>query len=266
MRTSILSNSLSLLIAALIMGGCAGTPKNPDDPFEGWNRGAQTFNDNLDKYIMEPIAKGYRWITPNFVDRGITNFFSNIDDIGVTINDFLQFKLAQSGLDVSRFLINTTAGVGGFVDVAAMIDLDKHEEDFDQTLGVWGVPSGPYLVIPFLGPSSPRGVVGLAGDALMDPLTYAFLPSEAVYGAVSTGLNVVDGIDKRADLLEAEDIASEAAIDRYDYFKNAYLQHREFLLYDGNVPDKNGEFDIDEEEFDENGNVPAEPSEPAEPK
>jgi phospholipid-binding lipoprotein MlaA len=257
MRTSILSKSPAIFLAALLLGGCAGTPKSPDDPFEGWNRGAQTFNDNLDEYVMEPLAEGYRWITPAFVDRGISNFFSNIDDIGVSLNNFMQLKFAQGGMDTGRFLINTTAGIGGFFDVATMIDLPKHEEDFDQTLGIWGMPAGPYLVIPFLGPSSPRGVVGLAGDALMDPLTYAFLPSESIYSAISAGLNATDGIDRRADLLEAEDIASEAAIDRYDYFKNAYLQHREFLLHDGNVPEKDGEFEL-EEDIDENGGAPEE--------
>lgn len=257
MRTSILYNSLATLLAALLLGGCAGNPKNPDDPFEGWNRSAQKFNDNLDEYVMKPVAKGYRWITPNFVDRGITNFFDNIGDIGVTINGLLQFKLAQGGSDTGRFLINTTAGLGGFFDVATMIGLEKHDEDFDQTLGVWGLPMGPYIVLPFIGPSSPRGMGGLVGDALMNPLTYAFLPSEGIYSAVSAGLSATDAIDTRADLLEAVDIASEAAIDRYDYFKNAYLQHREFLLYDGNVPEKNGQYDLDLY-FDENSDAPAE--------
>jgi phospholipid-binding lipoprotein MlaA len=257
MKTSILSNLLTLSFAALLLGGCAGTPKNPDDPFEGWNRGAQKFNDKLDDYIMKPLAKGYRWITPDFVDRGITNFFNNLDDIGVSINDFLQFKFAQSGKDAGRFLINTTAGVVGFVDVAAMLNLTKHEEDFDQTLGVWGVPSGPYLVLPFLGPSSPRGVVGLAGDALMDPLAYTiFLPSQAIYTGISVGLAATDGIDTRADNLEGERIASEAAIDRYDYFKNAYLQHREFLQYDGKVPEKDLEYEEMEEDIE---NIDEEP-------
>ncbi|MGR8933248.1 MAG: MlaA family lipoprotein [Gammaproteobacteria bacterium] len=252
MRASILFNSLVTLLAALLLGGCAGNPKNPDDPFEGWNRGAQKFNDNLDEYVMKPVAKGYRWITPNFVDRGITNFFDNLGDIGVTINDFLQFKLVQGSSDAGRFLVNTIAGLGGLFDVATMIDLEKHDEDFDQTLGVWGVPMGPYIVLPFIGPSSPRGMGGLVGDALANPLTYTILlPSQAVYTAASAGLAVTDGIDTRADMLEAVDIASEAAIDRYDYFKNAYLQHREFLLYDGNVPEHNGQYELEEDFFEE---------------
>lgn len=252
MRASFLSHSLLTFITVLLLGGCAGTPKNPDDPFEGWNRGAQKFNDHLDDYIMKPLAKGYRWITPSFVDRGITNFFNNLGDIGVSLNDLLQFKLAQGGMDTGRFLLNTTAGVGGFIDVAAMLDMPKHEEDFDQTLGVWGLPSGPYIVLPFIGPSSPRGMAGLAGDAMMSPLTYAFLPSEAIYSAISTGLTVTRAIDARADVLEGEKVASEAALDRYDYFKNAYLQRREFLLHDGNVPERDLEYEEMEKEFEEN--------------
>ncbi len=133
----------------------------------------QSFNDGVDDYVMKPVAKGYRWVTPNFVDQGVTNFFSNIDDIGVCANDALQGKFAQSGADGARFLVNTTAGVAGLVDVGTMIGLAKHNEDFDQTLGYWGVPTGPYLVLPFFGPSSPRGVFGLVGDAAMNPFTYA---------------------------------------------------------------------------------------------
>lgn len=250
MRTSILSNSLATLSAILMLTGCAGNPKNLDDPYEGWNRGAQKFNDNLDEYVMKPVAKGYRWITPEFVDRGITNFFNNLGDIGVSINDFLQLKFEQGGMDTGRFLVNTTVGVAGFVDVAEKIGLPKHDEDFDQTLAVWGTPMGPYIVLPFIGPSSPRGMGGLAGDALMNPLTYSFLPSEAIYSAISVGLSATDAIDTRADLLEEVDIASEAAVDRYDYFKNAYLQHREFLIHDGNVPEEENEYDLDED-FDE---------------
>ena len=109
---------------------------------------------------------------PSFAGRGVTNFFSNINDIGVTINDLLQFKVAQTGVDGSRFIVITIAGIGGLIDVADMIDLPKHNEDFDQTLGVWGIPTGPYLVLPFFGPSSPRGIGGMIGDAAMNPISY----------------------------------------------------------------------------------------------
>jgi phospholipid-binding lipoprotein MlaA len=230
------------LTFSLFLTGCATTP-NDSDPLGGWNRGVQSFNDKFDDYAMKPIAKGYRWIMPEFADQGVSNFFSNINDIAVTINDLLQFKLAQTGMDGSRFLVNTTAGIGGLFDVAAMIDLPKHHEDFDQTLGVWGVPTGPYLVLPFLGPSSPRGVAGLIGDAAANPATYvgfgAFPGLEnAVETAISAGTNALNFIDKRSDNLATERVVSEAAsVDRYEFIKNAYFQRRNYLVNDGNLPE-----------------------------
>ncbi|PKM13551.1 MAG: ABC transporter [Gammaproteobacteria bacterium HGW-Gammaproteobacteria-3] len=232
---------LAGLLVAVALSGCAGTSQtvyDARDPWQGWNRDVQSFNDGLDDYVMKPVAKGYQWVTPSFVDRGVTNFFSNIDDIGVTINDLLQFKLAQTGSDGARFLVNTTAGVAGLFDVATLIDLPKHNEDFDQTLGVWGVPMGPYLVLPFFGPSSPRGVGGLVGDVAMNPITY--INSLAITG----GLFTLNAADERADNLTTEKIATEAAVDRYDFFKNAYLQQRRFLVLDGNVPEEEEEIDL----------------------
>ncbi|MCX7103270.1 MAG: VacJ family lipoprotein [Methylobacter sp.] len=219
------------LVLLASLGGCATTGKDPQDPLEGWNRGTQTFNDNLDTYAMKPIAEGYRWIMPAFADRGVTNFFSNIKDIGVTINDLLQFKVSQTGQDGARFLVNTTAGVGGLVDVAEMIDLPKHNEDFDQTMGVWGIPTGPYLVLPFFGPSSPRGVGGLIGDAAMNPISYVDS------GIITGSLFALNAFDRRADNLGTEKIATEASIDRYSFFKSAYFQQRDYLVHDGNMPE-----------------------------
>ena len=232
-------------ILTIMLQACASMPNSAvNDPWEDWNRDVQAFNDHLDDYVMKPVAEAYRWITPDFVDRGITNFFSNIDDVGVVINDFLQVKFEQGGMDTGRFLVNTTAGVGGFVDVASMIDLPKHNEDFDQTLGVWGVPMGPYMVLPIFGPSSPRGIMGLIGDALLNPLTYFGFISDLT-SAISGGLGAVNAIDTRAELLEAERIADEAAIDRYQFFRDAYLQQRENLLKDGNIEEENSEFELD---------------------
>lgn len=232
--------SLVAVAMMALLEGCA-TVKTPDpnDPWESWNRSMQSFNDGLDDYLMKPVAKGYQWITPDFVDHGVTNFFSNIDDIGVCANDLLQGKFSQTGLDGARFLVNTTAGVAGLVDVGSMIDLPKHNEDFDQTLGVWGVPSGPYLVLPFFGPSSPRGVLGLAGDAAMNPFTYAgfYLNPNWLGAAVSIGPGALKVIDARADLLGMEKVASEAALDRYQFFRDAYLSNRNYLIKDGNVPE-----------------------------
>lgn len=235
-----------------VLSGCATTGTDSRDPLEGWNRGVQKFNDNLDKYAMKPVAEGYQWLMPSFADQAVTNFFSNIDDIGVTINDLLQFKLAQSGQDGARFLVNTVAGVGGLIDVADMIELPKHNEDFDQTLGVWGVPTGPYLVLPLFGPSSPRGVGGLIGDAAMNPITYVGFGvypgiDSGLGSAINGGLFALNAIDQRADNLGTEKIATEAAVDRYEFFKNSYLQQRKYLVYDGNVPEEENGFEIDKE-------------------
>ena len=235
-----------------LLSGCATTATDSRDPLEGWNRGVQTFNDNLDKYAMKPIAKGYQWIMPSFADRGVTNFFSNINDIGVTINDLLQFKVAQTGMDGSRFIVNSVAGIGGLIDVAAMIDLPKHNEDFDQTLGVWGIPTGPYLVLPFFGPSSPRGVGGLIGDAAMNPISY--LDS----GVITSGLFALNAADLRADHLSAEKIATEAALDRYAFFKSAYFQRREYLVNDGKMPEDEYEQELDED-FNKDNLAPVNP-------
>ncbi|MBU2570149.1 MAG: VacJ family lipoprotein [Gammaproteobacteria bacterium] len=220
------------LLCTVLLSGCAATPVNPDDPWEGWNRSVHSFNEDLDHYIMKPIAKGYDYVTPEPVSQGITNFFSNIDDIGVILNDIFQLKLAQAGKDTGRFFLNTTLGLGGFFDVASEVDLPKNIEDFDQTLGYWGVPTGPYLVLPFIGPGSPRGVAGLVGDALMDPLTYTMFAGAAV-SAASTAANAVEGVDKRAGLLSSEKILDEAAVDRYEFIKTAYFQRREYLINDG---------------------------------
>jgi len=238
------TSRLSSIVLLALLTGCTSAPKNPDDPWESWNRSTQEFNDDFDDTIMKPLAKSYLFTTPEPVDRGVTNFFSNIDDIGVTINSLLQFKLKQAGMDMSRFLVNTTAGVAGVMDVATMIDLPKHNEDFGQTLGVWGVPPGPYLVLPFWGPSSPRGTAGLVGDAFFDPLNYTLFASFAV-SAVSTLADVVEVTDTRAGFMTSEKIVNEAAIDRYSFIKESYLQYREFQINDGNISDEDDLLELD---------------------
>ncbi|MGD0962069.1 MAG: VacJ family lipoprotein [Methylomonas sp.] len=234
-----------ILIAAVMfafLNACATTHgSDPKDPWESWNRGAQSFNDGVDDYVMKPVAKGYERVTPTFAHRAVTNFFSNLDDIDVIANDALQGKFSQSGLDSARFLVNSTVGIGGLFDIGAMIDLTKHNEDFDQTLGFWGMPSGPYLVLPFLGPSSPRGVAGLLSDAALNPISYTgvyFGTSSYVSYAVSGGMGALKAIDSRANNLGLEKVITEAAIDRYEFFKNAYLSRRNYLIHDGNVPDE----------------------------
>jgi phospholipid-binding lipoprotein MlaA len=248
---------LSSLTMSALLAGCASSPEavKQDDPWHGWNRGAQSFNDGVDDVVLKPLAKGYLKVTPEPVDESVTNFFSNLSDIGVTVNDLLQFKVTQSGMDASRFLINSTVGVAGFFDVAKMIDLPKHNEDFGQTLGFWGIPSGPYLVLPFMGPSSPREAVGSVGDALLNPLTYTFVfaGGGVAASAINAGAKTLDVTDTRAGLLTTEKIVDEASVDRYDFIKNSYRQRRESLVHDGNVPDDEevqledaDEFSVDE--------------------
>lgn len=238
---------INLLLLALL-NGCASTIENPDDPWESWNRSTQEFNDDFDEAIMKPIAKSYLFAIPDPIDRGVSNFFSNIDDIGVSINNLLQLKLILASMDMGRFLVNSTAGIAGFMDVASLIDLPKHNEDFGQTLGYWGVPSGPYLVLPFWGPSSPRGVGGLLGDAMMDPLNYTVFAGFAASTA-STVADIVDVTDQRAGFMTTEKIVNEGSINRYDFIKESYLQHREYLISDGNVPEEDFVFEEDFEDL-----------------
>ncbi|MCF7970880.1 MAG: VacJ family lipoprotein [Methylococcaceae bacterium] len=223
------------VIGISFLQACTTVPvTDPIDPWEGMNRDILEFNDEVDRIILKPAAKGYQWITPEFLDVGISNFFSNLKDIGVSVNDFLQAKPKQGAMDSARFLVNSTVGVAGFVDVATMIDLPKHEEDFEQTLAVWGVPSGPYVVIPFLGPSSVRGIGGKVGDTALHPLTYTFFfGSTALSTGLSVGLRGTEIIDVRADFLDAETVAAEAAVDRYLFFRSAYMQRRQYLINDG---------------------------------
>jgi phospholipid-binding lipoprotein MlaA len=230
---------LSICVISSLLSGCATTAGSQanNDPWEGWNRDVSEFNKDFDDTILKPLAKGYQEVTPNPVDESITNVFSNINDIGVTINDFLQFKFLQGGMDASRFLINTTAGLVGIFDVASLIDLPKHDEDFGQTLGVWGVPSGNYMVLPFIGASSPREAFGLLGDALFNPLTYVSFAGGFAANAATAAATGVDITDTRSDLMQSEKIIDEASVDRYDFVKNAYLQRRDYLVHDGNPPE-----------------------------
>jgi len=240
------------LISATLLGSlvaCTGAVKDARDPLENWNRGVQSFNDHADEYVLKPVATGYRWVMPSFADKGVSNLFSNINDIGVTINDLLQFKIAQTGLDGSRFLVNSVAGLGGLIDVADMLDLPKHKEDFDQTLGIWGVPSGAYVVLPFLGSSSLRAMTGRVGDAAMNPVNYVGfgvlgLSSGGAASAISSGTFALKALDTRADYLGAEKVVNEAAEDRYEFLKNSYFQQRDYLVNDGEGLNNNDVLDI----------------------
>jgi phospholipid-binding lipoprotein MlaA len=190
------------------------------------------FNQGFDDNVGKPVAKAYQKVTPTWMDKGISNFFSNLDDVVVLCNDLLQFKFAQAASDTARLFFNTTVGLLGFIDVASHMDLPKHREDFGQTLGYWGVPNGPYFVLPFLGPSTLRDSAGLGTDyILFDPVTNRVPKKRTRYG-----LLVVDFVDTRADLLQASRLLQEAALDPYVYTREAYLQRRRYYIYDGNPP------------------------------
>ena len=223
---------LSVLLFSLILQGCATVegPTDPEDPFESFNRAMYSFNDTLDKAILKPVAQGYDAALPAPVNKGVSNFFSNIDDVVVIFNDLLQFKLGQAVSDTARVFFNTTIGILGLVDVATAMDLPKHDEDLGQTLGYWGLDTGPYLVLPFLGPNNIRDTVGLVGDAYVDPL------NDITPDGTRTGLVVLEGIDTRAGLLSAGKVLKEAALDEYLFVRDAYLQRRQNLVYDGNPP------------------------------
>lgn len=201
------------------------------DPWEGFNRKVFRFNDKVDRYAFKPVAKGYRAITPQPVDDGVTNFFSNLDDVLVTVNAGLQGKFKQAGQDLARFGINSTLGVAGLFDVASRFGLPKHDEDFGQTLGVWGVPQGAYVVLPFLGPSTLRDIPGKVVDSAASPKRQLWNMDTVV------ALNALELIDWRADLLSQERTLDEAA-DPYTILREIYLQRRDFLIKDGQVEDE----------------------------
>lgn len=255
-RISAMALRAGLGIFVSLLVGCAtnATYDDPRDPFEGFNRAVYKFNDAADRYVMKPIAEGYDKVVPTPVDKSITNFFSNIEDLIITVNAIFQGKFHQGLTDFARFLANTTVGVGGLFDVATSGGMVKHNEDFGQTLGVWGFNTGPYLVLPLLGPSDVRDGIGLGIDALTWPITYLGNTG------IKSGLTGVRAVDARADLLEATDILKEAALDPYVYTREAFLQRRKFLVYDGKVPRE--EFPEEEFEFDEEEEVPGEPPSP----
>ena len=221
---------LSLLLASLVLGGCASTHNNPKDPLEPFNRGVYQFNDTVDKAVVKPVAKGYDAVMPPPGKMMVSNFFSNLDDVVVAVNDLLQFKLVRAASDVGRVLVNTTVGLLGLIDVASQVGMEKHNEDFGQTLGYWGVGSGPYLVIPFLGPSSFRDGVGLYADHRTGVLR------RIKNVRARNQLYTANIVSKRANLLDQEKVLDEAMIDPYSYLRDAYQQRRQSLIHDGNPP------------------------------
>jgi len=219
-------------LLTLLLAGCATAPqgtkkeKDPRDPFEGFNRASYAFTDAVDRAALKPVAKGYKAIAPQFVETGVTNFFSNLGTTTTIVNDLLQAKFMASLNDTGRLLFNTTFGIGGLFDPASKIGFDRNDEDFGQTLGKWGVPSGPYLWIPLFGPSTIRDGVGTGVGIFTDPLHYV------ERDAWRYSLNGLEAIDGRARALDL-DQTLQSTYDKYGFIKNAYLQRREYQVTDG---------------------------------
>lgn len=237
---------LTLMLMAVMSPAMSFAEEQDPDPWEGFNRKVFAFNETLDKYIAKPVAEGYQFITPEPVDQSVSAFFSNLGDVLVIVNDLGQLKFAQAASDTARFLINTTVGFFGFFDVASRIGLEKHNEDFGQTLGFWGVGTGPYLMLPVLGPSTVRDTGGRGLD-WVSGLSYTNAGQNFVQ---QSGLFVLNSIDARADLIASEGLISG---DRYTFIRSFYLQRREYLVSDGAVEDEFEDFDDFDDEDDDWG-------------
>ncbi|UBT80464.1 VacJ family lipoprotein [Pseudomonas amygdali] len=259
---------LALVALALLLTGCASVPTDRTDPagsaqrvdpWEPWNRKVDAFNDSVDRAVLAPVAQGYREHVPSPVRTGVGNVFNNLSDVWSTANHLLQGKVRSGAEMGTRVIVNTIFGVLGVFDVATRAELPRRPEDFGQTLGVWGVSSGPYLVLPLLGPSSLRDGVGLAAEfSLASP---SQLPDSSAASAGVVGLQVVQ---TRSELLDATALLDEVALDRYSFTRDAYLQRRRSQVHDGAPPLDFGEFE--DEEVDEGAeDLPAPHDRPATP-
>lgn len=215
----------ALLLAALSLAGCASMSEK--DPYEKFNRSMFTFNDAVDRNALKPAATAYKAVLPSFVQTGVNNFFSNLSDVWSSANNLMQGKGERGLSDITRVLINSTFGLGGVIDIASDAGLARHNEDFGQTLGYWGVPSGPYVMLPILGPSTLRDTAGLPVDIAADPWGYGISSRARNIGTV------VRVVDQRAVLLDATNLLEEAALDRYEFIRDGYLQQRKSKVFDG---------------------------------
>lgn len=230
--------AMCAIAMATVVTGCAST--NPQDPLEGFNRAMFDFNDTVDKAALKPAAQAYQTVTPSFVQTGIGNFFGNLGDVWTAVNNFLQGKFEDGALDVVRVTANSTLGILGLFDIASDSGVPKHKEDFGQTLARWGVPSGPFVVLPFFGPSTVRDSVALPADLYGNPWNHK---DPVRWRNVGT---VVRVIDERAALLDASNLLEDAALDRYQFVRDAYMQRRVSQIYDGNPPPTENGDDKDE--------------------
>lgn len=224
-----LKSTLFVLVLSGVLGGCASSG-NPKDPIEGFNRAIYGFNEAVDTVLIKPVAQGYDAVLPSPVRTGVTNFFGNIADFFIGVNNLLQGKPDQAVSDLGRVLVNTTVGLLGVFDWASDMGMEKHEEDFGQTFGRWGVGDGAYVMLPILGPRTVRDTAGFVLDFVADPVgNVGHIPTRNTLYAIRF-------IDVRADLLPADKVIEEAALDKYSYVRDGYLQRRNNLIHDGNPP------------------------------
>ena len=228
-------------VALALLQGCATGPQaNPVDPLEPFNRGVYRFNEGLDRTVLKPVATAYQNITPSPIRTGVTNFFENISDVWSLVNNVLQAKPAEAANSLFRVTTNTLWGVGGIFDVATALKIPKHKEDFGQTLGTWGLASGPYVVLPLFGPSSVRDTAGLVVDMQGD------LVSQSSNVPVRNSLTTLDLVDTRANLLRAGELLDQAALDKYAFTRDAYLQRRRSLVGGNERIEPEERFDLPE--------------------
>lgn len=221
------------LAASLLLVGCASAPTaNPKDPWEPMNRSIASFNDKIDDNVLKPVATGYRNVVPDLIQTGVRNVFNNFADMWSTVNNLLQLKPINTVESLGRVIVNTVFGIYGIFDVASYIKLERHPEDFGQTLGYWGVPNGPYLVLPLFGPSTLR-------DGASLPVDFAVSPTKLI-GDIPTRNEVfaLRLVSKRSELLKSGNMLEQASIDKYSFTRDAYLQYRRSQIYDGNPPDE----------------------------
>lgn len=252
------SAQLVLVTSAMLLTACAGTENRVEstadsdasvlaghiDPYESFNRPMYSFNMSMDKYLFKPVADGYKFITPDFVETGVTNFFSNLRGINVVLNDVLQGKFQQAGADAGRFLTNTTLGIAGLFDVASQFGLHNNIEDFGQTLAVWGVEDSNYLVLPFMGPTTVRDGSGVIFDRAANPGSYVPF------------VGVLEGINERANAEGAVNFINEAALDPYVFTRESFLQYRRNLIRDGKTDISSYEQELDANIENENPSSP----------
>lgn len=235
-----LKNILLILALTIFSSGCSASsdasPEDVYDPIEGVNRGIFEFNDILDIYLLEPVARGYTWITPQFFRTGVSNFFQNLDYPTHVVSDLVQLKFGQAATHTGRFLVNSTIGVGGVWDAADdLLGLEHEEEDIGVAFGYHGIPSGPYLVLPILGPSNLRDLVGRGIEVVLNPFFWLDEIDDMTWETrtlVQGSAAVMKVVSKRAELLEAVDTAKEASLDYYAFVRKAYEQGREGLIND----------------------------------